>query len=142
MRTKRCIACWLLVVYLLTAVGPAYASLTCRCTVMKARTETVCGCHHGHAHCHVSHGTAPAKSAWEAPCCNDRHSTDIELYTGGTDDRTDKTVLPVSSPLLPDDLTVAAPAPAFYERVTDRRAQFLCHGSVRCAGFRAPPARC
>ncbi|MDE5814688.1 MAG: hypothetical protein K2H42_00035, partial [Alistipes sp.] len=49
MGVKRYIACWLLVVYLLTAVGPAYASLTCRCTVMKARTETVCGCHHGHA---------------------------------------------------------------------------------------------
>lgn len=141
MRTKRYIACWLLVVYLLTAIGPAYASLTCRCTAMKARTEAVCCCHHGHAHCHVSDSTAPAQSAWEAPCCNDRHSTEIELYTNGADDRTDKTVQPVSSALLSDGLSVAAPAPAFSERVTDRRAQFLCHGSVRCAGLRAPPAR-
>ncbi len=141
MATKRSIACWLLAVYLLTAIGPAYASLTCRCTAMKARTEAVCCGHHGHAHCHVSECAAPAKSTWEAPCCNDRHSTEIELYTGGTDDRTDKTVQPASSSLLPDGLSVAAPAPAFSGRVTDRRAQFLCHGSVRCAGLRAPPAR-
>ena len=142
MKPKRYIACWLLVVYLLTAIGPAYASLTCRCTVMKARTEAVCCHHHGHAHCHVSESTMPEHSAWEAPYCNDRHSTDIELYTDGTDNRTDKTVQPASSALLPDDLTVAAPILAFFDRVTDRRAQFLCHGSVRCAGLRAPPARC
>ena len=172
MSKKHIIACWLLVVYLVTAVGPACASLTCRCALMHGRTEAVCCAHHGHAHhahghaCGHPHDTAgiselaarPAAvcaacdvpehasccaaceaPVWEAPCCGDRHSTEIALYTSGDDDRTDKLLLPVSAALLPDDLPVAAPALAGAARRFCLRTQHLCHGSVRCTGLRAPP---
>lgn len=137
MRAKRTIACWLLVVYLLTAIAPAYASLTCRCPVAKARTEAAC-CHR---HSPIALVGTPEQAEWNAPCCCNRHSTKIVLYTNGSDDRTDRIAAPVSAALLPDDLSVAAPALAFSERIDDRRAHFLCYGSVRCTGLRAPPTR-
>lgn len=136
MTWKRSIACWLTAVYLLMAVGPAYASLSCRCTVMKARTTAAC-CHH---HSPVAAET-PEHAEWDAPCCCNRHSTKIILYTNETDDRTDRIAAPVSAALLPDDVPSTAPVAAFFERVDDRRAHFLCHGTVRCAGLRAPPSQ-
>ena len=154
MSKKRIIACWLLVVYLVTAVGPACASLSCRCAFMEHRTEAVCCAHHGHAHpahaCDRLHQPAAGSSCdarehasgWEAPCCGDRHSTEIALYTPGGDDRSDKLLLPVTAALLPDDLPVAAPALAGSARLTDRHTRRLCHGSVHGTGLRAPPARC
>lgn len=143
MKRTRYIACWLLAVYLLTAIGSACASLTCRCCVMTARTEAVGGHHHDHDGCcrHSSIHTTPEQSAWDAPCCTDRHSTEIALYTNGSDGRTDRMVLPVLTASLPDDLPIAAPDAALADRTTDRRTPSLCHGSVRCAGLRAPPSR-
>lgn len=142
MKSKRYIACWLLVVYLLTAIGPAYASLTCRCTVMKARTEAIGCCHHhDHADCHASAETTPERAELSAPCCDDRHSTEIALYTNGNDDRTDRTVLPVLTALLPENRPATSPDIAFLGRIADHRVGFLCHGTVRCTGLRAPPTR-
>ncbi len=144
MKRTRYIACWLLVVYLLTAIGPACASLTCRCWVMTARTEAVDGHHHGHdgCCCHKSIRTTPEQSAcWAAPCCTDRHSTEIALYTNGNDERPDRIVLPVLTASLPDDLPTVAPDATLIDRAADRRTPFLCRGSVRCAGLRAPPSR-
>ncbi len=144
MKRTRYIACWLLVVYLLTAIGPACASLTCRCRIMTARTEAVDGHHHGHDGCsrHCSIRTTAEQSAcWAAPCCTDRHSTEIALYTNGSDERPDRIVLPVLTALLPDDLPTAAPDAPLTDRAADRRTPFLCRGSVCCAGLRAPPSR-
>ncbi len=143
MKRTRYIACWLLVVYLLTAIGPAWASLACRCWVMTARTEAVDEHHHGHDGCcrHSLTRTTSEQSAWETPCCTDRHSTEIALYTKGHDDRTDRFVLPVLTALLPDELPTVAPDAPLIDRSVDRRTPFLCHGSVRCTGLRAPPAQ-
>lgn len=144
MKRTRYIACWLLVVYLLTAVGPACASLTCRCRVMTARTEAVDGHHRGHGCCCHSIRTTPEQSAClAAPCCTDRHSTEIALYTDGSDERPDRIVLPVLTVSLPNDLPTAAPDVSLTgtARAADRRTPFLCRGSIRCAGLRAPPAR-
>jgi len=124
----------LLVVYLLMAIGPAYASLSCRCKAAHARTEALC-CHH-----HAAADDATGHDAeWHAACRCDRHSTEIALYTNGNDDRTDKTVLPVLAAIMPDEAPAVADG-SFYERIADRRVGFLCHGTVRCTGLRAPPA--
>jgi len=138
MKPKHSIACWLLTVYLLMVIGPAYASLSCRCTVVKVRTEAACCCHHHHP---ITVSETPEHAEWDAPCCCNRHSTKIILYTNEPVDRTDRIAAPVSAALLPDDVPSTAPIAAFFERVDDRRAHFLCHGSVRCAGLRAPPVR-
>lgn len=137
MTPKHYIACWLSAVYLLMTVGPAFASLSCRCMIMDAHTETAC-CHH---HSPVATDEVPEHAEWDAPCCCDRHSTKIVLYTNETNDRTDRIAIPVSAALLPEDIPSTAPEAAFFERVDDRRAHFLCHGSVRCAGLRAPPSQ-
>lgn len=136
MHTKRSIACWLLVVYLLTAIGPAYASLSCRCKAMHARTEAVC-CH-AHPHHAAADDAAERDAEWHSACRCGRHSTEIALYTNGNDERTDKTVLPVLAAIVPDEVPAVADS-SFYERIADRRAGFLCHGTVRCTGLRAPP---
>ncbi len=142
MKRTRYIACWLLVVYLLTAIGPACASLTCRCRVMTACTEAVDGHHHDHDDCcrHSLPRTTSEQSAWDAPCCTDRHSTEIALYTKGHDGRTDRFVLPVLTASLPDDLPTVAPDATLTDRSVNRRTPFLCRGIVRCTGLRAPPS--
>jgi len=143
MKRTRYIACWLLVVYLLTAIGPACASLTCRCRVMTACTEAVDGHHHGPDSCcrHSSIRTTSEQSAWDAPCCTDRHSTEIALYTNGNDERPDRIVLPVLTALLPDNLPTVAPDAILTDRSVDRRTPLLCRGIARCTGLRAPPSR-
>ncbi len=133
---KRSIACWLLAVYLLMAIGPACASLSCRCKAAHARTEALC-CHARHHHA-AADDAAEHAAEWSAACHCDRHSTEIALYTSNSDDRTDKNVLPVLAALVPDEVPVVADR-SFYERITDRRVGFLCHGTVRCTGLRAPP---
>lgn len=137
MTLKRSIACWLTAVYLLMAAGPAFASLSCRCMIENAHAETAC-CHH---HSPVATDETPEHAEWDAPCCCDRHSTKIVLYTNENDDRTDRIAIPVSSALQPDEFPSIAPHAAFSERVVDRRAHFLCHGTVRSAGLRAPPSQ-
>lgn len=144
MKRTRYIACWLLVVYLLTVIGPACASLTCRCRVMTARTEAVDGHPHGHGCCcrhNSSIRTTAEQSAWTAPCCTDPHSTEIALYTNGSDERPDRIILPVLTALLPDDLPIAAPDAPLTDRSVDRRTPLLCRGILRCTGLRAPPSR-
>ena len=109
MSAKRTItACWLLLVYLLMAVGPAWASLSCRCMMHRTAVEEVAACcahHHHHHGQHEQHAACTAcealehAPAWSAPCCDDRHSTEIALYTNGDDERTDRFLASVALPV-------------------------------------------
>ena len=84
MRGKRFISTLLLTVYLLAVSGAAWASLSCDCVTMHARTAHVhscrchCSCHH---HVRAAHDAPADGVSLTAPCCDDRHSTEIELYT-------------------------------------------------------------
>lgn len=151
MSAKRTItACWLLLVYLLTAVGPACASLTCDCAKHRAGAEVSCCAHHlHHTHHHAGHGKVAAAClpcealehapAWNTRCCDDRHSTDIELYTNGDDDRTDRLAALPALPLPSGEWVPTAPAGPLFALRGDRTPEPLCHGSVRCTGAHAPP---
>lgn len=146
MSKKRIIACWLLVVYLVTAIGPAWASLSCRCLRMQEQPATACCAHHHHQHdaaCDQPAGCSDCDAhehdaSWSAPCCDDRHSTEIALYTCD-DDRTDRLQASAALPLSTDPCTLTAPEPTCSDRPGDRPGGRLCHGSVRCAGAHAPP---
>ena len=152
MSTKRTItACWLLVVYLVMTVGPAWASLSCRCMAHRAAAEEVAHCCVHHHHAHSDHAAAHAACtacdvlehapAWSARCCGDRHSTEIELYTGADDDRNDRIAAPASLLLAPECTPAAAPAQSACLRFRDPSPGPRCHGFVRCAGAHAPPVR-
>lgn len=120
-------------VYLLAVGGQAYASLSCSCVAMKAATEHVC-CNHCAQH---DDGIA---ATFDHSCCNDHHSTHIELYTASSD--TNKQLRPVVS-LLPPSLAVDCPCPEHIpflrEKSAERRAPFVREACVLPVGFRAPP---
>lgn len=80
MRVKRCIALLLLAVYLLATGGRACAALTCDCVAMHGHAAHLC-CDH----C-AEHAAPDGLPLWKAVCCDDRHSTRIDLYTAADDD--------------------------------------------------------
>lgn len=149
MSAKRTItACWLLLVYLLMAVGPAWASLSCRCMMHRTAVEEVAACcaHHQHHHGqHEQHDACKAcealeqAPAWSAPCCGDRHSTEIELYTNGNDD--ERLFASAALPASVDEIAFTAPETPVRIHWAAGSPGPLCHGSVRCDGAHAPPVQ-
>ena len=168
MRTKRIIASWLLAVYLLTAFGAAYASLSCECAMGRraAAVHALCAC--GHVHTAPS-GTAaacggamrcdadtaacghaacgpivcgPSAADLSAPCCCDRHSTEIALYTDGASEEERSVRCAVL--LLPPDAAAVCPCPAhrpaMRRRAVEPPAPCLPATEFPATGFRAPPA--
>lgn len=149
MSKKQLITCWLLAVYLVMAVGPAWSSLSCRCNRHVHAAEAAAGCcgahaHHTHVHHHPDCTTCRAleqQPAWSASCCDDRHSTDIALYTGGDDDRTDRLSGVAVLQLAAAEQPLAVAVPCIRLLLYDPSPGALYHGSVRCVGAHAPPAR-
>lgn len=159
---KRYIALALLAVYLSTAFGAAYASLTCACIWGTRTTEhAVCACGHSHGDSADAHtpccgadaargGDAVcgrgasdcAAAALSAPCCGDRHSTEIALYTDGASEE-ERPVRVAVSELLPEAAAVCpcpAHRPAMRRRAVDPPAPYVPSTELPAAGFRAPPA--
>lgn len=75
------IALALLAVYLLMTAGTAAASLSCECLASPVRAAHLCN--HG---CPVSGAEPVADGMFGGVCCDDLHSTDIELYLSASDD--------------------------------------------------------
>lgn len=95
MRVKQFIAWILLAVYLLAVGVPALCSLSCKCVSMRARSaqaDHVCCCHCGCAQVNLDAAdqlfatVAGADETIKAPCCGKHHSTEIDLYTGNSQD--------------------------------------------------------
>lgn len=141
MNRRTLIALWLFVVYLATTGCAAFAPLACRCAT--GGTLHLCG--HGTCACRHRQAlrTAPtADGALRAPCCNDRHSTEIDLYTSGDPDREDLN-LRCRITDLPDGLAAECPCPAHVPAL--RRSAPLepvplpPNPAPRLRGLRAPP---
>lgn len=146
MKTRRYIALLLLAVYLVTAGGPAYLSLSCRCAVMRGlRTEAVrggCGCVHACGCCAGHRCGAESSAALSAPCCSGDHSTEIDLYTAATSEEGKSVRCAVVS--LPPSLAAECPCPAHVPALrgapVERPAPLPAAPLLTAAGLRAPPA--
>ena len=101
MKLKRLISLLLLAIYL-TAWGPAYVSLSCKCVTMSSH---VC-CHH----CQHSADAAGAGESLKAPCCGNHHSTEIELYTGSSSDNHERFIRCTVTDLPPALVAEARPS--------------------------------
>lgn len=121
MKLKKFISLLLLSVYLFATGGPAWASLTCKCVLMRPHAAHACCC------CCASDEGISARQAMRAPCCGNHHSTDVKLYTGVSEN--EKYVKRVVLELPP---SLAA------EFVEPIETTFVC---VRIARRRTPPAR-
>lgn len=142
MRRKRFISILLLTVYLLAVGGTAWASLSCDCVTMHARTiHTHACCHHCHHHVQHAHDLPDVDTSLSAPCCEDRHSTEIELYTASTDDEhTCKCVVIALPHCLAAAQTARLAAPKFRKQaLAPPVVRVAADPLIRTAGLRAPP---
>lgn len=135
---KRFITVGLLVaVYCLAAGGPAVASLLCRCMAATGHVDRFCCCEVHHA--------AAAEQLAEGPCCSDRHSTEVELYTFAPESL-EKSVKRIHVNDLPPSLAVEVPlaavADATESGVRIHSFHVACRPApeVAVAALRAPPA--
>ncbi|WP_418992156.1 hypothetical protein [Alistipes sp.] len=136
MKLRRYISLVLLAVYLFATGGTAYASVSCEC-VSKAPTVSAC-CHH---HCTDIPCGGRDGDSLTAPCCGDRHSTEIELYTGsGSENERGPRCVVLD---LPPALAATCPCPAHVPflrlKAVERPAPFLPDLRILPIGFRAPP---
>ena len=80
------VALVLFAVYLLGVGGTALSSLLCPCVELH-RHSTSC-CHdHGHTHTYMHPLAAAHDSDLSLPCCDDRHSNRVALYTSTDDEQ-------------------------------------------------------
>lgn len=145
MNRRNLISLWLLVVYLAATGGVSFASLSCRCATRLTRpTMHHCACTHCARHRHAVRQSLPAAgTALSAPCCSDRHSTEIDLYTSGNPDRSERHVRCQITDL-PDGLAAECPCPAHVPALRHpalpRPAPPLTDCVRQPRGLRAPPA--
>lgn len=134
MKLRRYISLTLLAVYLFAAGGAAYATLSCECVAMKSRVVRSC--------CHQTvHSGNAVQDGMHTSCCENHHSTEIELYTGSGSENDRGVRCAVT--LLPPQLT-----PEFLQGV-DPLITGVTHTEPPCfcstegyrlsAGLRAPP---
>ena len=156
MKLRKYVSLLLLVVYMASTGWTAYASLSCRCvTWTRSHAVHTTACTHGCAHHTCTHRRAAVRScgcatlcntaiqqihgAVQAPCCEDRHSTEIALYTPGDDERSTRNIAPASEIPAKYDNVSAPFAAASTDKTVERRAPFISDGYLHCAGLRAPP---
>ena len=146
MKLRRIISLFLLAVYLILAVGPAALSLSCECVAMGAHARHA-GLHASgccaHACCaaDASADSASARASVAAPCCDDRHSTEIELYTGlGSETEKHARCIVVHLPAaLAAESSCPARIPTLRRRPVERSVSLPADPSSGTPGLRAPP---
>lgn len=85
-RMRYGVALVLVAVYLFGVGGTALSSLLCPCVELH-RHSTTC-CHdHGHTHTDMHPLAAAHDSDLSLPCCDDRHSNRVALYTSADDEQ-------------------------------------------------------
>lgn len=161
MKLRKYVSLLLLVVYLTSTAGAAWLSLSCRCVTIIGSHAThataCCGHHDGHGCCahHGPHSGCAHRSAsahtctacdaaselhgsWEAPCCDDRHSTEIALYTSD-DERILRACAPCTE--LPAGYEIASQPSAVSTSLAavERRTPLPDDAYLRGTGLRAPP---
>lgn len=128
--------------YLMWVGGAALSSLLCPCVELHQHSEQCC---HDHGHSHPD--MHPLQAAHDAdlslPCCDDRHSNEILLYTQGEDDeRQTKSPVRELQPILQAEID--APEPLLTQRNTEQSLDRvvrtrLC--AVSYKALRAPPVK-
>lgn len=141
MKLRRTISFLLLAVYLLLAAGSALRSLSCECVAMGGHAHDKASCCR-HACCAARFAVAAVPDgSFAAPCCDDRHSTEIALYTV-SDTEGDKAAR-CAVIHLPASLAVECPCPAHAPLL--RRPAIMPSVPLPAAplpgllGLRAPP---
>lgn len=128
--------------YLMWVGGVALSSLLCPCVELHQHSEHCC---HDHSHSHPDmHPLQAAHDAdFSAPCCDDRHSNSIVLYTVGEDgERLAKSALRDLQPILQAQIEAPEPLLTQYstEQSLDRVPRTrLC--AVSGKALRAPPVK-
>lgn len=132
------IALLLTAVYCFAAGGPAVASLLCRCMVANDRVESFCCCS-------LLHVDTQGEHFADGPCCSDKHSTDVALYTFAAEGM-EKAVKRLHVNELPPSLAAEAPLVAVVDgadagvRIDLADAECGLAPCVNVVGLRAPPA--
>ena len=128
--------------YLMWVGGAALSSLLCPCVELHQHSEQCC---HDHGHTHPD--MHPLQAAHDAdlslPCCDDRHSNEILLYTQGEDDER-QTKSPVRELQSILQAQIEAPEPLLTQRNTEQSLDRvvrtrLC--AVSYKALRAPPVK-
>lgn len=136
MKLKKLISLLLISVYLFAVGGTAYGALACECVSFETHATHV-RCHH----CCVPDDVPVGGAALASECCDDHHSTEVELYTRVSSDDEYRTKCVVLD--LPPSLAVDCPCPAHIpflrETIAERNAPFVPKACVISVGFRAPP---
>lgn len=134
------VALVLMAVYLLGVGGTALSSLLCPCVELHHHTETCCH-DHGHTHADMHPLAAAHDSDLSLPCCDDRHSNRVVLYTTADDEQR---LTKVAMRPLPPMLYAEQPRldiklnPSLRERSLDRRFDTRSC-AVQTKALRAPP---
>lgn len=134
------VALVLFAVYLLGIGGTALSSLLCPCVELH-RHSTSC-CHdHGHTHTDMHPLAAAHDSDLSLPCCDDRHSNRVALYTS-TDDEQRLTKIAMRS--LPPMLYAEQPKFDIYLHTSPWERSLVRsfdtrQGAVQTKALRAPP---
>ncbi|MBQ8652095.1 MAG: hypothetical protein IJ477_02125 [Alistipes sp.] len=141
-RMRQLMALVLCAAYLMWVGGAALSSLLCPCVELHQHSEQCC---HDHGHTHPD--MHPLQAAHDAdlslPCCDDRHSNEILLYTQGEDDeRQTKSPVRELQPIL--QAQIEAPEPLLTQRNTEQSLDRvvctrLC--AVSYKALRAPPVK-
>lgn len=133
------VALVLFAVYLLGVGGTALSSLLCPCVELH-RHSTSC-CHdHGHTHADMHPLAAAHDSDLSLPCCDDRHSNRVALYTSTDDEQRLKVWMRSLPPMLYaeqpkfDIYLCTSPWERSLDRSFDTRS---C--AVQTKALRAPP---
>ena len=133
------VALVLFAVYLLGIGGTALSSLLCPCVELH-RHSTSC-CHdHGHTHADMHPLAAAHDSDLSLPCCDDRHSNRVALYTSTDDEQRLKVWMRSLPPMLYaeqpkfDIYLCTSPWERSLDRSFDTRS---C--AVQTKALRAPP---
>lgn len=141
-RMRHMVAWVLCMVYLVGVGGVALSSLLCPCVELHHHSE-VC-CHdHGHTHPDMHPLQAAHDADFSAPCCDDRHSNRVQLYTVGEDmERTMKSAVRDLPTVLLADLQLTDPAlPGVKWEALSERVPRPQPCVVQLKALRAPPVK-
>lgn len=126
--------------YLMWVGGAALSSLLCPCVELHQHSEQCC---HDHTHPDMHPLQAAHDADLSLPCCDDRHSNEILLYTQGEDgERQTKSPVRELQPMLqaeieaPEPLLTLCNTEQSLDRVVRTR---LC--AVSYKALRAPPVK-
>ena len=139
---QQLVAWMLCMVYLVGVGGVALKSLLCPCVELHQHEVTCCH-DHGHTHAEMHPLAAAHNNDFTMPCCDDRHSNRIELYTTSSDEeRAAKIVVRnVPSMLFAESSAAEIQLLSLNIERAQERVQLTRPSAVQSKSLRAPPVK-